>query len=406
MEQKHKTGMIQALDLRLKSRSFEGKAVILFGHCNAAEEIADYLLSRHIRPKAILDNSVFKQGLAYKEIPVLSPAAIQTYAAGNSVVLIANRYFEQMSAQLRRLNYGGEIVKLAAYDSFMEYSLSKDTVDRKTGRMQRGAGRMAQIRAEYPSHHLVLCPYAALGDVYWAFAYLDAYCEKHKIRNYAAIVAGNSCRQVADLFHIENTIVFNQTEMDELVQAIIFTGEKNCIIAHHDRPYTDNIIQFLDKRFLSFIDYYKYAVYGLDKTALPVTPAHCKKFRNQKRIPRGKSVLLSPYAKSIAGVSEIFWEKTADGYLEKGYAVYTNTAGEETPVKGTQALYVPITEMRAAAEYAGTFIGIRSGLCDILHTANCDKTVVFPDCYYSATPHKVSAFFDLPGWKKVVLAQQ
>ncbi|MDR1132651.1 MAG: hypothetical protein LBL05_00725 [Synergistaceae bacterium] len=58
--------------------------------------------------------------------------------------------------------------------------------------------------------------------------------------------------------------------------------------------------------------------------------------------------------------------------------------------------------MSAAAEYAGSFVGLRNGLCDVVHAANCRKIVVFPDCFYSTTPHKVADFFALPGWESVV----
>ena len=48
-------------------------------------------------------------------------------------------------------------------------------------------------------------------------------------------------------------------------------------------------------------------------------------------------------------------------------------------------------------------MGIRSGLCDIIDTAKCEKTVIFPDVYYSVTKTKVSDFFALHGWNTIVL---
>lgn len=52
---------------------FEGKAVFLFGHCNATEELADLFLSEGYRVEAILDNSTPKQGMRYRNIPVVPP---------------------------------------------------------------------------------------------------------------------------------------------------------------------------------------------------------------------------------------------------------------------------------------------------------------------------------------------
>jgi hypothetical protein len=188
--------------------------------------------------------------------------------------------------------------------------------------------------------------------------------------------------------------------MDEFVQAIIFMREENCIIAHHDRPYTDNIISYLNKKFLSFVDYYRSAVYGLTKDIPAAVPTKFEPFDNHKQIPKGRSVILSPYAKSVTKLSDSFWEKIVAEYSKQGYKVYTNTTGDELPIYGTEALCLPISQIKAAVEHAGTFIGIRSGLCDVLDTANCRKIVVFPDCYYSTTPHKVEDFFAMPGWEK------
>jgi hypothetical protein len=237
-------------------------------------------------------------------------------------------------------------------------------------------------------------------------AFLPAYQKKHGIVEVAVIVIGNACSQISKVFGTENVIALDCTEMDELVQAIIFTREENCIIAHHDRPYTDNIIKRLDKHFLSFIDYYRCAVYSLTRDTIPVVPTNLKQFKDFGEIPKGKSVIMSPYAKSMVELPNSFWESLVSEYSGQGYSVYTNVSGNESPISGTKALNVPIAQIKAAAEYAGAFIGIRSGLCDVLLTADCRKTVVFPDCYYSTTPHKVADFFALPGWGVVVCGRE
>jgi len=285
------------------------------------------------------------------------------------------------------------------FNSFIEYSVSDEALARKAERMQRGVDTLMKIRVQFPAAHLVICPNNALGDVYWAMSFLPAYQKMHGIINTVVAVAGDACYQVSEMFGAANIIKLESGEMDEFVSTVIFTREDNCIIAHHDRPYTDKIIKLLDKHFLSFIDYYKYAVYGLPPDAAPVAPTIFAAFDNHAGIKQGKSVILSPYAKSVVELPMSFWKETAIEYLEKGYSVYTNVIGSEKPVHGTLPISIPIPQIKAAVEYAGTFIGIRNGLCDVLTTAVCRKIVVFPDCYYSTTPYKVSEFFDLPGWE-------
>jgi hypothetical protein len=406
MESRREAEMTRLLDALFGAGVFDGRDVFLFGHCDAAEEAADCLLRRGVTPAAILDNSESKQGLAYRGVPISPPGRIRGRTPENSVVIIAARFFAEMSAQLRRLGYGGEIIRAAGHDSFAEYSLSDETLERKTARARRGAETLRRVRRRYPSRRLVVCPNDALGDVYWAMAFLPAYREKNHVGEVVVAVTGDACRQVAEMFGAGEVIALDGAEMDELVQAIIFTREGDCVIAHHDRPYTDNIAKWLDKHFLSFIDFYRRAVYGLASDATHVPPRGFAPFENQERIPKGGAVILSPHAKSVVRPPAGFWTGIAAEYSKKGFVVYTNVVPGERPVEGTSPLSLPVSRMIAAAEHAGFFVGVRNGLCDVLHSAKCRKTVVFPDCFYSSTPHKVADFFALPGWERIIVAPE
>jgi len=390
---------INSLIDRLKSNF---KTVFIFGHCKMTEEIINYLFTYKINVLAILDNNNSKQGLAYEGIPIKHPSAVKDVDNSCSIVLIANRFYSQMVEQLRRLGYKGEIGKLIDYNSFAEYSLSENVFNKMTERVKRGMVKLNDIRCRYPIEHLVICPNNALGDVYWAMSFLPAYRKKRGIANYAVVTVNGGCLEVVEMFGVTSIISLNRSEMDELVQALIFTHEDNHILAHHDIPYTDNIIKYLNAHFLSFIDYYRYAVYGLSADARAVPPALSYEFSDNERLVKGKTVILSPYAKSVVELPESFWESLVEKYKKEGYLVCTNIAGDELPVKGTEELRLSLSQIIAAVEYAGTFIGIRNGLCDVLYTAKCHKIVVFPDCVYSTTPHKVEEFFDLPGWEKII----
>ena len=402
MEKTHKSQMRRKLDDLIARQAFEGKIVLAFGQCSATEEMLDYLFAKGIGARAVLDNNQAKQGQYCCGVPILPPQAVKAYGEADSVVLIAARFYEEMAAQLKGLHYSGEIIKVVDYNSFAAYSLSDETFQEKKTRMLRGAFTLERIRARYPDHHLVVCPYDALGDVYWAMAFLPAYCAKKGIEKTAVVVTGEGCLKTAGLFGTRDVIALEHAQMDEFVQALIFVREDNCIIAHHDRPYTDNIIRYLDRHFLSFVDYYRYGVYGLDKEAAPAKPCGGSECACKDALVKGRTVILAPHAKSVAKPPDVWWEALAREYHEKGYLMLTNVHGGEAPVRGTKALLLPIDQMISAAEYAGFFIGLRSGLCDILDTARCEKAVVFTDCIYSTTGIKADAFFDLPGWQKIL----
>lgn len=402
MEKAYQNEMKNNIDSLIKNDCLSGKAVFAFGHCNATEEMIDYLNTKGIKVDAILDNNESKHGMYYRSSPVIKPEVIRLYDASNSVVLIAARAYASMAEQLCRLNYCFGVYKVVDYNSFAEYSLSTDAFVKKKERVIRGIDTLNRIKKRHPALHLVICPNKSLGDVYWALSFLPSYCKKHNISKVVVLVIDDGCRQVAELFKIAKIVTLDVVQMDELVQAILFTREDNYIIAQHDRPYTDNIIRYLDNSFLSFVDFYRYGVYGLDKDAAPKSPKGHITFLGKEQIRKGKTVILSPYAKSVVQIPDAFWESIAADYQQKGYLVCTNVAEDENPVKRTIPISVPINQIVSAVEYAGHFIGIRNGLCDILSTAECRKTVILPNCIYSTTCFRVDEFFDMPGWGKIV----
>ena len=405
MEKTYYSEMKNNIDNLIRNGKLNGRNVFIFGHCNASEEMIDYLENSGIKINAVLDNNSAKWGMAYKSVAVKKPDVICSFEDSDCIVLIAAKAYESMVKQLRGLGYGGRIVKAVDYNSFAEFSLSDDTFNEKKEKVLRGAETLKKIRKLYPLQHLVICPYAALGDVYTALSFLPQYCLKNKIKSTAVLVVGNACRQVAEMFDTGNVMALDRAAMDELIQAVLFTEEKNCIIAHHDRPYTNDNIRCLDKHFVSFDDCYRFGVYGLPEEAQPALPTKAVPFKSKEQIEKNNTVILSPYAKSMVQLPETFWKTMAEDYEREGRIVCTNVAGDEKPVKGTKALSIPINQMISAAEYAGCFVGIRSGLCDILSTAKCNKTVVFPDCIYSTTGVKVADFFDMPGWNKIVYSE-
>lgn len=106
-------------------------------------------------------------------------------------------------------------------------------------------------------------------------------------------------------------------------------------------------------------------------------------FRSYSLIP-GKTVLLAPYAgkHDLWGIPMIFYEKLAQNLQAKGFTICTNSSDpqKEPPVPGTTPLLIPHRLMRPFCEQAGCFIGLRSGLCDIISDAKkCTKVILSGD---------------------------
>lgn len=406
MQEEHKKEMIKTLEHHLPF--CHTASVIVFGHCNAAQEMVEYLQNRGIVPTCYLDNNPEKQGKVLDGIPVFSPDKIQDYGKENSIVFIITKFYWSMAHQLRSLGYEGNLVEVVEYATFQAFSTDDVTFLQKKQRVFLGYERLQQIRSQWEGDFLVVCPFSALGDVYWAMSYLPAYCQREEIPSCTIAVVGKGGGQVVSMFGYKHIVLLEQKEMDALVQALLLTQDKNAIIAHHDRVYTDPSLKMLQHQYIQFQAFYRDVVYGLSPETKPELPKETEPLTEESKgkIVPGKTVILAPYAHSIVEVPLAFWENLVLDYEKKGFSLLTNVAPGQVPLVGTEGLSLPLNQMISAVEYAGHFVGMRSGLCDVLYGAQCVKTVVFPSCYFSGTSHLVSDFFSLDGWDTVVIPEK
>lgn len=389
-----------AVDRLLRIHLLDGATVLIFGHSNVTSAIQQRLAEAGVAVHAYLDNNPMKQGGSFDGIPVIAPDAITSLPDIRTVVLISSPHFEVMRDQLRALGFEGEILRIVGNNVYTTLPTTEEEHVVKA-RAAYGVSLLADIRTRFPRHHLVLCPFDGLGDVYWLMSYLPAFCAENGIEQAAAVVVGRGCEQVVRLSGHSAAAVLTPQEMDDLIRAVLLSEEDAYTIGFTpDRSGSPLIYQ---GESLTLFDYYRSVVYGLDATARPAVPAYLDEFDNVDDIPAGTSVIIAPYAKSVVAPPASFWERVVAEHRAAGRAVYTNVAGSEQPLPGTLPLRVPLSQMVAAVEHAGTFIALRSGLCDVVHTAMARKIAVYPDAYFSTTSHKVADFFALPEWEEIVV---
>ena len=375
--------------------------VFLFAHCSATMELADLLLEREIHPKAILDNNPDKYGIDYKGIPVCAPKKI--LGVKDAIVLIVSRFYEQMALQLRELGFLGDIEKLTDYNSYAEYSLSPDTLMRKSERLRRGINRLRSLKRDYPGYFIVLCPFPALGDVYFCMSYLQHYLKLNGYEKCIVCVVGNAVKQVAELFGYADVLQLSQNDIDEIIQSVIYTNDGDCFIAHQDRPYVVYLHRALYKKCIPLEIIYKCGIFGLSQDIRPVEPKCWIDYSFGDVPVKDKMAIISPYAKSVASLPEKIWEDIVADLKADGYETFTNVIGDEKPLSGTYAISPRISEIKSAVEQAGLFIGIRSGICDVLRTADAKKIALYPDYYYCDTKWKSIDMYSIDGFENIVV---
>lgn len=406
MDALHYQEMTENLETLIREGAVQGKEIYLFGHCNATEELADLMLSKGHAVKAILDNNKDKAGNTYRDIPIQEPSSIMQEKPGQTLVCVVARAYAAMAAQLKRMGYDGRVVKLVDYNTYAEYSLSAETLTRRRQRVERGRERFLRLQEKYPEHFFFLCPFCALGDIYIMMSYLPRFLEKRNITKCVIVVIGNACGQVVRLFGDYSTETLSQKEMDETVQAALFFGEQNVFIPHQDRPYVVNLSKALYIKKIPLEKLYCCGVFGLPEDTVPCRPAYGETYDGPEEIEPGKTVILAPYAKSVTSLKPEVWERIVEEYRGRGYVCYTNVAGEEMPLPGTKPVSPSIAQICSLVEKAGTFIGIRSGLCDVVKDAACKKIALYPDYRYSDTKWKAVDMYRLEGWENIVIEEE
>lgn len=403
MDKLHYEEMLTNVNSLAQSGQFQGKEIYLFGHSNATETLADLLFDRGYVIRGILDNNCSKHGDDYKGIMVLPPEEILQGKQSEKLVCIAARAYESMVRQLRQLGYTGKIEKLVDYNSYAEYSLAENTIIKKKERLARGILQLNCIREKYPGHFLVLCPFSALGDVFFTMSYVPHFLATRHIENCVVCVSGGACRQVAELFGTYPVEVYAQKDLDELIQACIYMVDGNSYIAHQDRPYVVNLHKALYIKCIPLETIYKCGVFGLPQETVPCRPTRWEDYPDLDSIVPGKAVIFAPYAKSVTTFDEAFWQPIVSDFHERGYQCFTNVAEGEKPLEGTVGISPRIAQMQSVAQRAGTFIGIRSGLCDVIRYARCRKIALYPDYNYSDTRWKAIDMYAIDGWENIAV---
>ncbi len=403
MDQLHYNEMLSNLTLLTQTAGIREKRFYLFGHCNATEALADILLDQKCTVSGILDNNPAKYDTRYRGIPVKEPETVLSERTEDILICTVARAYAAMADQLKRLGYEGGLYKLVDYNSYAEYSLSEETRLRMSVRVERGMELLESLSGKYPGCFRFLCPFSALGDIYYMMSYLPYFMNKRGIKKCVIGVIGAACAQTVGLFGGYPVEVFSQKDMDETIQAALYTQDRHTFIPHQDRPYVVNLHRALYVKRIPLEKIYCCGVFGLPADTRPVSPVWFQAYPELERIRPGKSVILAPYAKSVTALCPEIWKRITEYYLEKGYTCFTNVACGELPLPDTQPVSPRIAEVRSVVERAGTFVGLRSGLCDVLRTACGKKTALYPDYYYSDTRWKAVDMYRLEDWDNIVV---
>lgn len=263
--------------------------------------------------------------------------------------------------------------------------------------MLAGFDQYSKLLTENNVSNIYCQYYKGTGDVYISASYLK-YCEQNigvekNINDSIFVINGKNAYNVSNLFKLNTkTVMVDEASALLLGHLYRFVGSDKIHIKflHYLSTwpvYTTRIIWLAGLNGLNFMDLYDAVVFNEKGIRLPTpiwneSEARVEQMFKENGFVASKTVLLSPHSYSVKPgppISE--WKKLTDKLIAAGYTVCTNSAGrQEPPIEGTKSILVPYADLYAFLMKGGTFIGYRSGLCDLVATIPCRKIILYPDC--------------------------
>lgn len=256
----------------------------------------------------------------------------------------------------------------------------------------------------------LICPHPGTGDIYNIGLYFTAFLKKSGIKYYTFLYRGESERQVGRLFGIQGDTILTERETVRLTRFVRFIGPQyiNLVQLHHyPLPVYANagLANFEGYKGITFTQMFRDVAMGLGGDTTPAQPRFSNmtgidEIFDEKCLLPGKTVVLAPYSSSAQVIPWGIWKALAEKLKKAGYTVATNCVpGKETPVAGTVELGFEYRHAKDFLEYAGFFVGARSGFCDVISSISCKKIVLTP--FWSASlpwlggPGKTMCFYGM-----------
>lgn len=383
-----------AEDIRHRTRrlvasgALEGRRVVIFGASLLAEHVRNELSDAGIALHAVVDNSPDKIGRPWGGVLVGAPAAALTPPDPTVTVLVVSEiYAEEMVAQLAGLGYAGEErVRVLT----PRYDLSVGALVARTRRLWRGR-RACRRFTRHGTRTLLVAPYEGTGDLYLIGLFFAEYVRRNRLDDHVLAVPNRACARIAAMAGIRDVVVVERQVLNDVIGYARFVrGRGAPVVVLNDGCWpsdgwpTERIAWLRGYRGLHFEQMFRHFVFGLDDGAQHAVPvrspdrAAAVELLERHGLAPGRTVVMAPYANTLFECpDEDFWAGLAARLQESGYSVATNCVGAEQPVAGTVAVSVPFEQVVDVLDAAGYFVGVRSGLCDIISGSTCRKVVLY-----------------------------
>jgi hypothetical protein len=397
------------VDRLARRGAFDDKKIVLFGASVTDGRCKRWLEERGFTIDAIVDNSREKIGREYLGLTVQSPDDVLTPFDPDRVVVITSpAYWSEMTQQVVQLGYSRRTQVFSVGAGVKQPTWW--VVPKRLIHAARGALAFRRLaRGPAGRRTVFMTPVPPAGDVYVECLFIREYARKHGLERFVIAVPNGACRRMVELFGFEDVVVLDEDVLWRIVDYGRLTRRppEDLVVMHYP-SMNGSVAQLQGYKGLNFEKMFRYASFDLDDEVphdVPTPGSDADAIREQltaQGLRPGRTVILAPYARSLVhGHDEQFWSSLAADLLARGYDVCTSGFGPEEPaVAGTELLQFPFSQAVQFVEEAGFFIGLRSGLCDVISPAQAVKVIL-----HERGPWFKTSLFEMFGLNEMALCE-
>ena len=229
----------------------------------------------------------------------------------------------------------------------------------------------------------VLCPFN-IGDFLINGGFCHALLKKKRKKACVLIVQERFVNSGLNFVGVMEIMYLPKETMDLVCQYIHATRDyetDNYVYGHfHLKEQHKNWNDYIWNENLSFVDSYKENVFDLplDTELIPPIINTLTDFQKQRLheayvLDKERTIIITPYTSGGSPFPESFWVKLVQSLKQKNkdYVIYTNVASpQEKVIPGTAPIVTTFPELIYLAEKVNCFIGMRSGIFDLLAFTN------------------------------------
>lgn len=240
-----------------------------------------------------------------------------------------------------------------------------------------------------------LLPWEGTGDAYY---FAQCFWQDMKTDD-IVLDASEPGIKVLKMLGIQNCIKISLYQRRALLlfSSLIGGAAKDIIVPHYASGLWTNSIAALEGiNGLTYRDFYEligYSFYPAIARSGPYDEETVIRYCKSLGIITGKTVIIAPYASSCPSPKIEEWQRLVRELQNNGLKVVTNASDKEQAIPGTTAVQIPYDMLLPVLDTAGYFVGIRSGLCDVIAGSTCKKVILYPKMKYKQGTYY--SFYDL-----------